>query len=182
MGSLTLSENERRAIERIRERVTRLGAFFANTAPPENNSASEWFAYLARFKDELGNFNNDVSFFATLLAAAHLIENFDVPPFDAAEKAQGAPGLDIDVRTRRGERIIAEIKTTHPYKTNDLGAQQAKTFSKDAEKLRRESADYKFFFLTDQETFELMKKPQYRQWFQGVRVVLLPSGNEISAG
>jgi hypothetical protein len=121
-----------------------------------------------------------VSFFATLLARAYLHAHLDIRPFDAAAKAQGAPGLDIDELTKGGERIIAEIKTTHPYLRDDLGAQQKTTFSKDATKLRKENAQHKFFFLTDKDTFAVMKKLKYRALFQGVRVVLLPSGEELS--
>ncbi len=109
----------------------------------------DWFGYLAQFKDELGNFDNQVSFVATLLAKSFLMANFDLITFDAAEKAQGAPGLDIDTKTNNGHRIIAEIKTTHPYKKDDLGANQIANFKKDAEKLHQGSSDVKFFFVTD---------------------------------
>jgi hypothetical protein len=174
------TEKERKAIQQTRQRIMRLGAFFAKNPPPEADSAPEWFAYLANFKEELGNINNDVSFFATLLAQAYLLEHLDIRPFDAAAKAQGAPGLDIDEQTKGGERIIAEIKTTHPYLGDDLGAQQKTTFAKDAAKLRKESARHKFFFLTDKTTFAVMNKLRYRALFQGVTVVLLPSGEELS--
>jgi hypothetical protein len=132
MESLNLSERERNAIQQTRQQIIRLGAFFAKNPPPEADTAAEWFSYLASFKEELGNINNDVSFFATLLAQAYLLEHLDVRPFDAAAKAQGAPGLDIDEQTNGGERIIAEIKTTHPYLEIDLGAQLKTTFVKDA--------------------------------------------------
>jgi hypothetical protein len=157
----------------------RLGNFFAKNVPPQSDAADEWFVYLTVFKDELGNINNDLSFFATLLAQAYLLKNLDVLPFDAAAKAQGAPGLDIDERTKSGARVIAEIKTTHPYKRDDLGAAQAKTFRADAEKLRLETAEHKFFFLTDRAAYQVMHKEKYRNWFDGIRVVLIPSGEEI---
>jgi hypothetical protein len=109
------------------------------------------------------------------------LRTLDLLPFDAAEKAQGAPGLDIDVRTTSVARVIAEIKTTHPYKENDLGSQQDNTFRKDANKLRDQSAEQKFFFVTDRNTFEVMRKAKYRELFRGVRIVLLPCGEEIDA-
>ena len=172
---INLTEKE----QQTRQRIIRLGAFFAKNMPPESDAAAEWFAYLTMFKDELGNINNDVSFLATLLAKAYLVKNLDIAPFDAAAKAQGAPGLDIDERTKEGERIIAEIKTTHPYRDDDLGAQQATAFGKDADKLRKENATHKFFFLTDVAAFKVMNKAKYRELFKGVKIVLLPSGEEI---
>ena len=181
MASMSLSPNERNAVGECRSRVRRLSAFFAANAPPESDEPQDWLAYLARFKDELGNVNNDLGLFATLVAEDYLVRVMDVRPFDAAAKPQGAPGLDIDERTKSGDRVIAEIKTTHPYTQGDLGAQQASTFEKDPKKLAREAAPHKFFFLTDAATFAVMRKPKYRNMFKGVRIVLLPSGEEIAA-
>lgn len=174
-----LSDNESKAIAATRQRVCQLARFLASNQPPDSDSACEWLDYLTRFKDGLGNLNNNIGFFATLLAKEYLVKTLAIPPFDAADKAQGAPGLDIDLRTANGRRVIAEIKTTHPYKLDDLGSKQLETFKKDAERLRSESADHKFFFLTDSETFDIMKKPRYRELFHGIRVILLPSGDEV---
>lgn len=135
-----VSERERSTIQQTRQRIMRLGAFFAENPLPEADTAAEWFVYLAIFKEELGNINNDVSFFATLLAQAYLLQHVDIRPFDAAAKARGAPGLDIDEQTKGGERIIAEIKTTHPYRGDDLGAHQKGAFANDAAKLQKENA------------------------------------------
>jgi hypothetical protein len=174
------TSNERDAIAKVSERVQRLRLFFAQNAPPaESATPEEWFGYLARFKDELGNFNNDVSLMATLMAKQYLEAHLDMVPFDAAKKAQGAPGLDIDQRTRSDERVVAEIKTTHPYKPDDLGAKQAESFMQDDTNLASADAQHKFFFVADSKTFEVLKKPRYRAWFHGVKVVLLPSGDEI---
>lgn len=180
MDSSYLTSNEINAISQTRHRIRRLAEFFMNNSPPDNDIADEWFYYLAKFKDELGNFNNDISFFAILMAETYLINTLNILPFDSAAKAQGASGLDIDELARNGSRIIGEIKTTHPYKMNDLGAQQSATFKKDAEKLRRENAEHKFFFVTDTATFDIMKKPKYRQMFTGIKIVLLPFGAEIN--
>ena len=180
MTSQEWTSNERNAIAKVSERVQRLRLFFAQNAPPAGSATpEEWFGYLARFKDELGNFNNDVSLMATLMAKQYLVAHLDMDPFDALEKEQGAPGLDIDERTTTDERVVAEIKTTHPYNRDDLGAAQADSFEKDAAKLATADARHKFFFVTDSKTFEVLKKPKYKEWFDGVRVVLLPSGDEI---
>ena len=179
MSQDALSDNESKAIAATKQRVCQLARFLASNQPPDGDSAREWLDYLARFKDGLGNLNNNIGFFATLLAKEYLVKTLGIPPFDATDKAQGAPGLDIDVRTTIGGRVIAEIKTTHPYKLDDLGSKQLEEFKKNAERLRRESADHKFFFLTDRKTFDVMKKRRYRELFSGTRVILLPSGDEL---
>ena len=65
------------------------------------------------------------------MAKQYLNTNYGIDDFDAAEKPQGAPGLDIDIKTRSGQRIIAEIKTIYPYQSDDFGAQQKNSFKKD---------------------------------------------------
>jgi hypothetical protein len=175
-----LTPNERKAVGRISDHIQRLSSFFAQNASPAGSATpQEWFAYLAGFKDELGNINNDISLISILLAKQYLMDHLDMVPFDVALKPQGAPGLDIDERTTAGERVVAEVKTTHPFKPDDLGAQQASSFNKDAHKLAAADATHKFFFVTDRKTFEVLKKAKYKAWFEGVRVVLLPSGDEI---
>lgn len=174
-----LTTKEQTAISNLRNLITCLSSFFLQNKPPSSDNPADWFEYLAQFKDELGNFDNQVSFVATLLAKSFLLANFDLITFDAAEKAQGAPGLDIDTKTKNGQRIIAEIKTTHPYKKDDLGANQVANFKKDAEKLHQGSADFKFFFVTDSLTFEVMKKAKYRSLFSNITIVYLPSGEKI---
>ncbi len=121
----------------------------------------------------VGNASNDLSFVATLMAKEHLCSVLDMVPFDAAVKPQGAPGLDIDERTRTGERVVAEIKTTVPYLPTDLGAQQKTTFRKDFVKLQLAEASHKFFFLTNRRAYDLVIR-KYTTDLAGVSVVLLP--------
>jgi hypothetical protein len=175
-----LTTNEQKAINNLRGQISRLVSFFSKYGPPLSDSPVDWYSYLAQLKEELGNVNNQISFVATLLAKTYLMANFDLYPFDAATKAQGAPGLDIDVETKTGQRIIAEIKTTHPYKENDLGANQLESFQKDAEKLHRTNADIKFFFVTDSQTFSIMNKTKYISMFSNITIVHLLSGAEIT--
>jgi hypothetical protein len=77
---------------------------------------------LSGIKEIVGNASNDLSLVATLMAKEHLYRMLPMQPFDAALKPQGASGLDIDECTVDGERVVAEIKTTSPYRPNDLGA------------------------------------------------------------
>ncbi len=86
--------------------------------------------YLHSIKSIQGNFNNDIGFVSTLLAKQYLEKTYDLQGFNAADKPQGAPGLDIDVKLQDGRHLVAEIKTTSPYKSNDLGAQQINSFKK----------------------------------------------------
>jgi hypothetical protein len=94
----------------------------------------------------LGNRNNDASFIATLLAKRYLIAQFQIG-FDAAARPRGASGIDIDLMTPNGERVIAEIKTTLPYGLKDFGAAQGASFKRDFEKLKMTHARHKLLFV-----------------------------------
>ena len=173
-----LTDREAQRITEIGGRLRALRTVLLTSQIPQTAQIAAWYALLSKIKSVQGNLSNDISFIATCLAKEYLSREFEVE-FDAAEKPQGAPGLDIDLITPRGERIIAEVKTTYPYKEDDLGAQQYKAFERDFEKLNSERADFKFFFLTEGRTFEVVKMRRYHERIPGVRVVLLPSGDCI---
>jgi hypothetical protein len=135
-----------------------------------------WYQFLSALRDIQGNSSNDLSFVATLLAKQYLREHFQIS-FCAAEKPQGAPGIDIDCRTSEGARIVGEIKTTKPYQATDFGAQQAAMFKKDFEKLSAAEAQHKFLFVTEPRSFEVLRKLKYSRLMPGVRVVLLTTGD-----
>jgi hypothetical protein len=126
-----------------------------------------------QIKGILGNFNNDLSFLACLKAKEFLQDKFTEIKFDAAAKAQGAPGLDIDIIVE-GERLIAEIKTTTPYGENDFGSAQRDAFRKDFSKLKLATAKYKFIFVTERKTFEILSS-KYKSEIAGIELVLLDS-------
>ncbi len=136
------------------------------------------YEFLSKMRRIQGNLSNDVSYVATLMAKRYLAEGFDIEHFDAAEKPQGAPGIDIDVRTRDGQRIVAEIKTTMPYRTSDFGAQQAAMIKRDLDKLNAAPAQVKFLFVTESPTFAILRRPKYAQALAATRMVLLPAGDE----
>ena len=167
-----LSTHEHEMMKDIERRLSAMRAQLSKDIPPLENSAG-WYAYLAGLKEIQGNASNDVSFVATLLAKQFLADRYGVTKFDAAEKPQGAPGIDIDVRLANGKRLVGEIKTTSPYKPNDLGAQQRTMFEKDFFKLSEANADIKLFLVTEQRTYDLMKKPIYLSMLHGVSVVLI---------
>jgi len=168
-------------LEEIRQRLDRVYSYFTDHTFPDLEDVSNWFDYLNDIKTIQGNFNNDISFLATLLAKKYLEKRFEYNKFNAADKPQGAPGLDIDLRLPDGRRLVGEIKTTKPYKPNDLGAQQKNSFTNDFWKLSKANADIKLFLLTEPRTYELMKKDKYKSQLNGVRVVLLPTGEEFRA-
>ena len=176
----TLTSREQQAVQRIVGSIAELARFLNETPIPDDLSPSVLYGYLARMKAIQGNTDNGVSLMACLLAKAYLNRQLKMASFDVADKAQGAAGLDIDARTTTGARVIAEIKTTTPYGTNDLGNAQRSSFEKDFNKLNRETAEYRFFFVTDPRTFELMRT-KYASKIPGVCVVLLPGGESFVA-
>lgn len=179
--TIALADNERRELEELRDRVTRLAAYLqSNGVPGPDAPPSAWYALLAGLKDIQGNASNDLSRVAAVMARAYLVSKLPMRPFDALAKAQGAPGLDIDERTMSGARVIGEIKTTTPYQPTDLGAAQKRTFEEDFAKLNREQAEHKFFFVTEDRTFDLMRR-KYAQKIPGVRIVQLITGEEFVA-
>lgn len=178
---MPLTEPERQYIATIARQVAAVRTYLVETEAPESpDQVESWFSYLAALRDMLGNTSNGVSFVATLLAKQYLMRVLPMQPFDAAAKPQGAPGLDIDERSIDGDRVVAEIKTTVPYGASDLGAQQRLSFMKDFAKLRSADARHKFFFVTNERVFELMRG-KYAAQVPGVMVVQLPEGREFAA-
>lgn len=173
---MKLSKTEHAYSASIHSKLQELRAFFTDNALDTEAHPNDTYLFLSKLKAVLGNVNNDISFVATLMAKEYLSRSFDVSRFDAAEKAQGAPGIDIEFRTQDGKRIAAEIKTTFPYQPG-FGAKQREMISKDIEKLKKSDADVKFLFLTERLSFETARK--VRNWTGcGIRVVLLPAGDE----
>ncbi|MCR5614089.1 hypothetical protein [Treponema sp.] len=125
-----------------------------------------------KVKEIMGNFNNDISFVACLMAKDFLQSQFDIEDFDVSEKPQSAPGLDLEVYTKDLKKIIAEIKTTQPYKENDFGAKQIESLRNDFKKLHNVAADYKFLFVTEYSAYEVLKR-KYIKEYEGISLVLL---------
>ena len=175
-----MTEREKRYCSEIADRVARMRKFLNENALLEPPEPTEWHSFLSRLRQIQGNLSNDGSFIATLLAKQYLSSRFGVE-FDAAEKPQGAPGIDIDVASSDGQRIVAEIKTTVPYQVSDFGAQQAASFKKDFAKLAASEASHKFLFVTDAGAFSALQKAKYTKLMPGVRIVHLATGQEHAA-
>lgn len=95
---------------------------------------------------------------------------------DVVQKPQGANGPDIVACTTAGERIVAEIKTTSPYRHTDFGAQQPHAFNADITKLTRSTAAHRFFFVTDPQTYTIVQR-RYLSTLRdgGIEIILLPN-------
>lgn len=170
--------NELASLQRTANRLKEIRNLLNEHALPEADaSSSDWFTFLATFKAILGNFNNDLSLVSCLMAKEYLSERFQLVPFDATEKPQGANGLDIDALTVSGERLIGEIKTTSPYKVSQFGAAQITALRKDFAKLRVNEAAHKYMFVTDRTAFEELKRG-FSGELRGTTVVCLSSGDE----
>jgi len=162
----------------IERRLIAMRAHLSEGTPSLEDTAA-WFSYLAQLKAIQGNSSNAVSFVATLLAKQYLAQSYGLTQFDAAKKSQNAPGIDIDVILPDSRRLVAEIKTTNPYKPKDFGHQQKKSIMQDFMKLAKAEADIKLFLVTDPITFGFMKKSKYHSMVQGITVVLLTTGEEL---
>lgn len=138
-----------------------------------NKGVIEQFESIKGFRRIIGNIDNDLSFLGCLLIKEFLIQRHSCFGLNVALKPQGSPGLDVDEMTTDEKRIIGELKTTYPYKENDLGANQKANFIKDFEKLQQNGADYKYFFLTETKTFDIVRS-KYSHHLKGIHLVLLP--------
>lgn len=177
---MELTSRERDYLSNICQKLKDIQEFMSSNTLYEGSQDSKfWYQYLTRIKRVMGNLNNDVSFIACLMAKEFLMSRHQLPPFDIASKPQSAIGLDIDEKTIGGDRVIGEIKTTIPYGQTDLGAQQKNMFFKDFEKLATNEAKHKYFFVTEREAFEIVKK-RYLNILKGVTLVLLPRALEDS--
>jgi len=171
---MELTSNERDRLLSIARKLADVQDCMSSQPLQEQSTdCAYWYERLAPIKRRLGNFANDVSFTAGLMAKAFVMSRHLVAALDIASKPQGAPGLDLDVMTTDGRRVIGQIKTTIPYHGEDLGAQQRKTFVADFAKLATNQADYRYFFVTEREAFDVVRK-RYLADLVGVTLVLLP--------
>jgi hypothetical protein len=172
---------EEKALSDIAKKIAELRMFLGKYELPADTSRLEgWYHFLNVTRSILGNFNNDVSTIATLLAKRYLMNRFPGLEFDACAKRQGASGLDVNVVSENGQRIIAEIKTVDPYNPTDFGAAQRDAFLKDFAKLANTVADHKYLFLTEPRAFEVIQN-KYLQRLASVTVVCLADGKELAA-
>ncbi|WP_133614938.1 hypothetical protein [Dongia mobilis] len=173
-----MSAAELRFCDTIREKDRRLRLFLANSDFPASDNARDWLAYLIGIKSALGNINNDLGFVATLLIKQYLEQRFGIVNFDAAGKAQGASGVDIEAVSADGLSIVGELKTTKPYQPG-FGAAQRTQIIKDLTRLAAYKADYRFMFVVDEDAFAALCRPSLSGRAPGVEVVDLVTGKSF---
>jgi len=171
---VNILDQEKNMLVDIAKKVEKLQAYLGNeNLNQDNKDIGCWYSYITQIKRIIGNFDHDISFISCLMAKEFLCRRHSFNSIDVSVKSQSAPGLDIDEMTLDGHRVIAEIKATIPYKETDLGAQQKSMFFKDFEKLRDNEAHYKYFFVTEIKTFQIVLN-RYLDKLEGVTIVLLP--------
>jgi hypothetical protein len=169
---MNLTKNETGELSKIEKDIVALKDYLNQHDIKEEWISKDWHDFLKNVKTIIGHLYNKVSFTACLLAKEFLVKEHSGVDFDAAEKMQSAPGLDIDTRDSNNNRIIAEIKTTEPCKENDFGAQQKESIKKDLKKLKENEADHKYFFVTNKRSLQIINE-KYSDLTEGITVKLL---------
>jgi hypothetical protein len=173
-----LTGAEARFRDAIREKDRNLRAFLNVNGLSEPLDPMRWLTFLSGIKNTLGNINNDLGFIATLLVKNYLERRFQIVDFDAAAKAQGASGIDIDAKSLDGKRIAGELKTTKPYQPG-FGANQRVSILKDLTRLATTEAEHRFLFVIDPDAFNALRAKSFASKAPGVEVVDLVSGQSF---
>jgi len=176
---IELTDRELQNLSELKKKYVTLKNLLNNAEYNIYGHLLKQYKYLKEFKNILGNFNNDLSFVACLMAKQYLLKNHNISnDIDMSIKAQGAKGLDIDETTIENERCIAEIKTIHPYGKDDFGSKQREFFRADFKKLQSNNAKYKYMFVTEEKSFNILKE-KYISELIGIKTVLLPDGQSF---
>jgi len=158
---------------KIFDKINMLKIFLNNNIIDcKNVTAKECYNYMNKIKSIIENYNTDISFISCLMAKEYLIDKYEIENFDIGSKSQTAPGLDIDLMTKDGIHIIAEIKATMSIRNSNLGSQQRDKICEDLRKLNEQNADKKYFFVTEQNTYNIIIKKLKRE-LNDIEIVLL---------
>lgn len=177
-----LTSNEQEALADLRQMMAALRVFLAENVLTADASLEAHFKAASEFKTLLGHHDNRLSAIAATLARQFLESQHDLIAYDACERHQNASGLDVKCQTQQGEFIIAEIKTTAPSQQGKLGAMQVNTIRKDLARLSTEKADYKYFFVVNEEARrEAQRLLQRSHYDQQIRVVNVGPNLDASA-
>jgi hypothetical protein len=174
------SENEARYLELLNAKDLRIREFLDNSKLAAEDVAQQ-LLHFRTLKAAIGNLGNDLSFLASMLAVNFLRTKHGPLTFDAGLKPQGAAGLDIDLTAIVGTRIIGEIKTTTPYQPG-FGANQMKEVLKDLDRLNSTVADFRYFFVADDEAYDAMTRRKFAERGSGIMVVEVLSGKSFKIG
>ncbi len=179
MSEDCVTEAEKGAFANFKTRYTHLRTFFLKTHVPESNTTQEWYSYLAKLREEISNFYNELRLVAVIMAKEYLMAHFEIRQCGSPASVQGSSRLEIDVKTLTGARIIGEVTTTKPDDTNEFSAYQLENFRKQADKLNHQVAKHRFLFVTEAAAFDVLKKPNNQKIFTGIQIVSLPSGKSL---
>jgi hypothetical protein len=167
-----LTRNEKRQLDDVLQIISNLKNYLNENKPDQTNKIEDIYKYIVGIKNIQGNFSNSISFISCLLAKKYLLNHHKIKNMDVALKPQSANGLDIDEITDDSKKVVAEIKTIYPYGDNDFGAAQKASFRKDFDKLNNAKADYKYLFVTEEKTYEILNR-KYTNELKNVKIVLL---------
>jgi hypothetical protein len=178
-GEGRLSHRELADCERILKKIEALRVFLSENSLVDPMVELKWLTYLIQLREVLGNISNDIGFLATLLVKKYLERRFGIRNFDASAKPQGAAGIDIEATADDGTTIAGELKTTKPVQPG-FGAQQRTMILKDLARLSTSSADYRFMFVTDPETYRTLSGRSFAARAPGVELVNLVTGETFT--
>ena len=167
---MNMSEGEKKQLNEALLKMYKLKDYFNTENIDKLDKIENIYNFFVNFKKIQGNINNSISYIACLLAKEYLLKKHNLVKMDMSIKPQGANGLDIDENLENGKRIIGEIKTIYPLCKNDFGSAQRKSFRNDFKKLNNTNADYKYLFVTEKESYELLNS-KYKTEIKDVFIV-----------
>lgn len=122
-------------------------------------------------KDSLGNLGSIINFLTLQKAKLFLEKKFNQELPGVLLKDINTPGIKIDFILNNGKRIIAEAKTTTPT-GRSFGSKQREEISKILDKLKSVDADYKYLFVTNEETARILHI-EYSMELVGITVEII---------
>lgn len=155
-----------RDLKSINNKTKKLIEFLDNhSIQLDSENVSNVIQNFLELKNILGNLDMDIHFLAAHLANSFLKKEHQ-KSIDLS-KPVGSSGLDVEL-----PEIVGEIKTTRPYCEKDFGAKQKETIRKDLDRLENSDKKFKYFFVIDTKTEQILKE-KYRKDYPSVKIVNL---------
>ena len=126
---------------------------------------------LITIKDSLGNLGSIINFLTLQKAKLFLEKKFNQELPGVLLKDINTPGWKINYILSDGKRIVAEAKSTTPT-GRTFGSKQREEISKVLDKLKSIDADYKYLFVTNEETARILHI-EYSMELVGITVELI---------
>lgn len=151
-----MNQNEITDFNEISNRISKVREYLNGCNNSYNpNDIDDLLKDCLSIKDLLGNLGAEINFLTLQKAKLFLEKEYKQPLPDVLLKDVNSQGFKIDYRLNNGKRIIAEAKITTPIRGN-FGAQQKKEIQKVLDKLKIEEADYKYLFVTNVDTANIL--------------------------